>query len=110
MRSIKQISIKNCLCYFLMTINIKNFDSNFLNIYKRSFKSTDVVICNIRYIIMKSQDDVNINSGNSFYLIFDNVDGYTENSNGDQYFIFASTDKNKNVLKNYTELWDEIKN
>ena len=24
--------------------------------------------------------------------------------------IFASTDKNKEVLKNYTKLWDKIKN
>ena len=91
-------------------INIKNFDSNFLNIDKISFKSTDVVIWNIRYIAMKSLDHVNIDSENPLYLIFDNVDGYTENSTGDQYLIFASIDKNKNVLKNYTELWDEIKN
>ena len=26
-----------------------------------------------------------------------------------RYWIFVSTDKNKEVLENYTELWDEIK-
>ena len=33
-----------------------------------------------------------------------------EESRGDKYLILASTDKNKEVLKKYTELWDEIKN
>ena len=39
-------------------INTKNFDPNLLNIEKISFKSSDTVIYNIRY------------------LIFNNVDGY----------------------------------
>ena len=29
--------------------------------------------------------------------------------NVNKYLTFASTDKNKEVLKKYTELWDEIK-
>ena len=29
--------------------------------------------------------------------------------NGNKYLIFASTDKNKDALTKYTELWDEIK-
>ena len=44
------------------------------------------------------------------YLIIDKADGYTEERNGNKYLIFASTDKNKEVLTKYTELWDEIKN
>ena len=64
---------------------------------------------------MKSLDNENIDSANSLYLIFNNVDGYiecnsTEESNENKYLIFASTGKNKEVLKKYTELWDEIKN
>ena len=59
---------------------------------------------------MKSINHVSIDSENPPYLIFNNVDGYIEESNGDKYFIFASTHKNKRVLKNYTKLWDEIKN
>ena len=46
---------------------------------------------------------------NSLYLIFNNVDGYIEESNENKYLIFASTDKNKEALKNFTELWNEIK-
>ena len=59
---------------------------------------------------MKSLDHVNIDGENSLYLIFNNVDGYLEESNGDKYLGFASTDKNKEVLKKYTEIWNEIKN
>ena len=53
---------------------------------------------------MRSLDDEN-----SLYLIFNNVDVYIEENNGNKYLIFASTDKSKEVLENYTELWDEIK-
>ena len=51
-----------------------------------------------------------LNNANSLYLMFDNVDVYIEENNENKYLIFASTDKNKEVLENYTELWDEIKN
>ena len=57
---------------------------------------------------MKSLNYINIDSENPPYLIFSNVDGYIEESNGDKYLVFASTDKNKEVLKMYTEFWDEI--
>ena len=33
-----------------------------------------------------------------------------KNGNGNEYLVFASTDKNKEVLTKYTELWDQIKN
>ena len=96
-------------------INIKKFFLNLLDIDKISFKSTDGVIYNIRYITMKSLDNENIDSENPLFLIFNNVDGYIEcnsieESNGNKYLIFVSTDKNKEVLKKYKELWDEIKN
>ena len=43
------------------------------------------------------------------FRIVGEADLYIEEKNGNQYLIFASTDKNKEVLKKYTELWDEIK-
>ena len=91
-------------------ISVKKFDPSFLNISKISFKSIDAVIYSIRYITMKSLDHVNIDSANSIYLVLNNVDGYIEESNGNKYLIFASTDKNKEILKNNTELWNEIDN
>ena len=59
---------------------------------------------------MKDFDNVKINSVNPLYLIIDNVDWYIKKSNGNKYITLVSTDKNKEVLTKYTELWDGIKN
>ena len=45
---------------------------------------------------------------NFLYIVFNNVDGCVIKKNDDKHF--ASTEKNKEVLKNYTKLWIEIKN
>ena len=84
--------------------NIKNFDPNLLGIDQISFKISDSVIYDIEYF-------KNINSENSLYLVFNNIVGYIiEENNENKYLIFVSTDKNKEVLEKYTELWYEIKN
>ena len=45
------------------------------------------------------------------HLTIDKVDGYIEeNRNRNKYLTLVSTDKNKEVLKKYSELWDKIKN
>ena len=57
MGSTKQINIEVCPYYFFDDMfNIKNFDPNLLRIDKISFKSTDTIIYNIRYIAMRSID------------------------------------------------------
>ena len=85
----KQINIENRPYYFFNDIiNIKNFDPNMLSIDKISFKSTDSVIFNIKYITMKSLNHVNIDNENPPYLIFNNVDGCIQESNGDKYFCY----------------------
>ena len=106
MITFRQASIENRPYYFFNdVINIKNFDPNLLSIDKISFNSTDAAIYYIKYIIIKSLDHENIDSANHLYLVFNNVDGcITEESNENKYLIFASTDKNKEVLKKYTEL------
>ena len=38
------------------------------------------------------------------------VIGRIEEKNGNKYLIFDSSNKNKEVFKQYTELWDGIKN
>ena len=50
----------------------------------------------------------------TFNLVFNNVDAYTEynpteDDSKTKYLVFTSTDKNREALENYTELWDEIK-
>ena len=44
------------------------------------------------------------------YLIIDKVDGYIEEKIGNKFLTLVSTDKNKEVLRKYTELWEKIKN
>ena len=110
MGNIKQINTKNHTYYFFNdTINIKKFNSSLLKIDKKTYKNTDTYYTG--YITIKSISDYeSINSVSPLYLTVDKADGYTEEKNGNKYLVFASTDKNKEVLKKYTELWDEIKN
>ena len=82
--------------------NINDFDPNLLNIDEVLFKSNELFMYDIKYI--KNQ-----NSLNSLYLVFNNLDAYIEESGENRYLIFASTENNKSMLKNYVELWNEIK-
>ena len=84
MRNIKQIDIKNFTYYFFNDmINIKNFDSSLLKIYKKSYKN--IVISSIEYITIKEIDDYeNINSVNPLYLIIGKVNGYIKENNGNK--------------------------
>ena len=59
---------------------------------------------------MKDSDYVKINNVNPLHLIINKVDRYIEEKNGNKYLILDSTDKNKEVLIKYTELWNGIKN
>ena len=106
---IKEINIKNRIYYFFDNmINIKDFNSNLIKIDKNSYKNIDIYY--IGYITMKDFDYVKVNSVNSLYLIMNKVDGYFEEINGNKYLTLVFTDKNKEVLTKYTELWDGIKN
>ena len=44
------------------------------------------------------------------YLILGEVDRKIEESNENKNLVFASIDENKEVLKIYTEFWNQIKN
>ena len=111
MRSIKQINLENRPHYFYNDItNIKNFNSNLLNIHKILFKSTATIICNIKFMIIKSLNQANVDNKNPIYFIFNNLDRYIKESNEDKYLAFASTDKNKEALEKCAKLWDETKN
>ena len=112
MRKVKQIEIKNRTYYFYNDINnIEEFNSK---IDKKSYK--DINIYYIEYITTKKIDDCeNVYSVNALYLIIGTVDGHTEENNWNKYLVFDSTvlhstDKNRKVLKKYTELWNWIKN
>ena len=59
---------------------------------------------------MKDSNYVKINSVNPLYLIIDKVGGRIERKNGNKYLTLVSTDKNKELLTKYTDLWDKVKN
>ena len=105
----KRLNIKNRTYYFHDDlINLKNFDPTLLNLHKKSLM--DISIYYIEYITTKSISDYeNITKVNPLYLIINDVDGYIEENDKNKYLSFASTDNNKEVLKKYRKLWDEVK-
>ena len=98
--TVKSINIKNLTHQFFDDmINIKNLDSNLLKTDQKSYKNIDIYY--IGYITIKKIDDYkNIYSANPLYLIVNTADGHIEEKNGSKYLTIASTDKNKEVLKN----------
>ena len=110
MGNIKEVNIKKGTYYFFDDmINITNFNSNLLKIDKKLYTNIDIYY--IGYVTLKDSDYVKINSVNTLYLIIDKVDErFEEKKNGNKYLILDSTDRNKEVLIKYTELWDGIKN
>ena len=110
MGEIKQINIKNQTHYFYKDIiDLKNFDGWLLKIDKKSFKG--IGIYNIGYITIKKIDDCkNIHSVNPLYLLIDHANGYIEEKGVNKYLVFDSTDKNKELLKKYNDVFNGIRN
>ena len=65
----------------------------------------------IRYITTKSISDCeSTNSVNLLCFIINKVNWFIEEKDGNSYVVIDYTDdENKEVLANYTRLWDEIK-
>ena len=111
MGQVKEINIKNQTYYFFDDMaNIKCFHSNLLKIDKKSYKDIDIYY--IGYITIKKFGDCeNIHSVNPLYLLVNHASGYIEEKNGNKYLIFDdSVNENKELLKKYADVWDEIKN
>ena len=103
---VKQIDIKNRIYCFFNDINsIKNFDSIFLKIGRKSYK--DIITYNIGYITIKKIDHCeNIYSVNPLYLLINHASGYIEEKDMNKYLIFDSTDEKKELLKKYNDVCD----
>ena len=50
-----------------------------------------------------------INSVNPLYLGISRVNGYIEEKGVNKYLVFDSTDENKELLKKYNDVFNEIK-
>ena len=109
MDTTKQINIKNRTYYFYNDIiDLENFDTKLLKIDKKSYK--DINIYNTGYVAKKKIDDcMNINSVNPVYLGITHANGYIEEKGMDKYLVFDSTDKNKELLKKYNDVFTRIK-
>ena len=108
MDTTKQINIKNRAYYFYNDIiDIENFNAKLLNIDKTSYK--DIDIFNIGYVAKKKiSNSMNINSVNLLYLGITRVNGYIEEKDSNKYLVFDSTDENKELLKNFSDVFNEI--
>ena len=114
MEKIKQISIKNRTYYvYNEYIDLENFDARLLKTDRKSYK--DIGIYNIGYITKKKIDDCkninseNINSGNPLYLNITHANGYIEEKSVNKYMVFDSTDENKELLKQYNDVFNGIR-
>ena len=108
MSRIKETNIKTRAKYlFEDIINIKNFDPNRIKIDRKWYKN--IIIYYIGYIAIKNIIYVKINTVNPLCLIIDKVDEYIEECSGNKYLTLVSTDKNKDTLKKYAELWNRTK-
>ena len=67
----------------------------------------DIDIYYIGYLTKK--DEYKINSVNPLYLIVHRIDDLIEEKEGDKYLNIASTDRNSELLKTYSEVWNGIK-
>ena len=95
----KQMNIKNkTYCFF--NITFKYFDPKLLKLDKKI--SMDLGIYYIGYVTKKPE--WNVDSINPLYLVINRIDGFLEENDKDRYLSIASTDKNSEVLKIYSEV------
>ena len=105
METARQINIKNKTHYFYNDIiDIETLDSNMLKLDKKTYKNLDIY--NIGYVtIKKIGHGYDVNSVNPLYLRINNASGYIKEINKDKYLIFDDTDKNKELLEIYDDVF-----
>ena len=109
MISLKTINLNRPYYFFSDAINIKIVDPNLLSINKISYKNPDAVVYNIKYIVMESNNNQNIDTENPLCPNFTDVEAHIIEESGARYLIFALTKKNKKVLEIHRKLWNKIK-
>ena len=58
---------------------------------------------------IKDSKYVKINSVNPLHIVFNKVNGYFQEINGSKYLTLVPTNKNKEKIKKYEELWIKIR-
>ena len=102
--AIRQLNIEGRTYYFYNDlINIKNFNSNNLQLDKKRVVGSDVYYTG--YITKKPQ--WNVNSLNLLYLMINKIKGHIEEVDGDKYLIISF--ENGDIMQIYQEVFDGIK-
>ena len=97
MKTSIQLNIEDRSGYFLSDMtSINDIDPSLLSVDAVSFRNDELIMYSISYAKY-------LNGLSALYLGFDNLDGQ------DRYVIPAPAEKNKIMLQNYTEIFDEIK-
>ena len=80
-----------------------------MKIDKKSYKSINIY--NIGYVTHThtKSNCMNINSVNPFHLGITRANGYIEEKDSNKYLVFDSTDENKELLKNYNDVFNGIR-
>ena len=69
----------------------------------------DLDIFNIVYVTIKRIGDCyDVNSVNPLYLRINDASGYIKEVNKDKYLVFDDTDKNKELLKIYDDVFNGL--
>ena len=99
MKTSRQLNIEDRSGYFFTNMtNILDFDPNLLDVHEIAFRDDRLIMYDISYV--KKQ--------NTFYLVFNNLDAVFQKDGDNTYLIFSLTEKNRIMLENYTEIFDEI--
>ena len=105
---IKDVEIKIHTYYFFDDIiNTKNSVADKIKIDERSYKN--ILIYYIGYVTTKDLKYVKIKSVNPLYLAINKVNSYFEETNKSKYLTLVPTNKSKEKVKKYEELWSKIR-
>lgn len=81
----------------------KNIDLNKINIDEKSYKN--ISVGETGYVTVKYFSYAKIDSTNSLCTIINKINVYIEEINSNEYLALVPTEKNKDKLKTYDELW-----
>ena len=105
---VKDINTKNRTNYFFNDIiHIESFDPNNMKIDEKPHKN--ILVCYIGYVTIKEY--LNIYSVNPLYLVSRYLNGrnYFEEINGNKYLTFVPTNKSKEEIIKFEEVWIKIR-
>ena len=100
MKLTKKLDIENKTDYFFNNMtNINDFDPRLLSINEITVFNSGSTFCGIHYC----------EKSNTPYIIFNNVKCIFRKNGENKYLIICESRKNKEMLKSYTKIFDEIK-